>query len=71
MIPADPVPTCGGNTLIIPVGVKDQREVEARQDVLVYTGAPAGKTIGSDRSDQSRALCLLVRARYGLYRETG
>lgn len=36
--PADPVPTCGGNTLIIPVGVKDQREVEARRDVLVYTG---------------------------------
>jgi hypothetical protein len=38
--PADPAPTCGGNTLIIPVGVKDQREVEMRQDVLVYTGAP-------------------------------
>lgn len=36
--PADPVPTCGGNTLIIPVGVKDQREIEARRDVLVYTG---------------------------------
>lgn len=36
--PADPVPTRGGNTLIIAVGVKDQREVEVRQDVLVYTG---------------------------------
>jgi uncharacterized protein len=35
--PADPVPTCGGNTLIIPFGVADQREVEAREDVLVYT----------------------------------
>jgi putative CocE/NonD family hydrolase len=43
--PADPVPTCGGNTLIIPVGVKDQREVEARQDVLVYTGEPLEKPL--------------------------
>ena len=38
--PANPVPTCGGNTLIIPVGVADQREVESRRDVLVYTGDP-------------------------------
>ena len=38
--PAHPVPTRGGNTLIIPIGVQDQREVEARQDVLVYTGEP-------------------------------
>jgi putative CocE/NonD family hydrolase len=43
--PADPMPTWGGNTLIIPVGVKDQREVEARQDVLVYTGEPLGKPL--------------------------
>jgi putative CocE/NonD family hydrolase len=43
--PADPVPTNGGNTLIIPVGVKDQREVESRQDVLVYTGAPQEKPL--------------------------
>jgi putative CocE/NonD family hydrolase len=41
--PADPVPTRGGNTLIIPVGVADQREVENRQDVLVYTGEPLEK----------------------------
>jgi hypothetical protein len=38
--PNDPVPTCGGNTLIIPMGVQDQRPVEARQDVLVYTSEP-------------------------------
>jgi uncharacterized protein len=35
--PADPVPTRGGNTLIIAMGVQDQRPVEARPDVLVYT----------------------------------
>jgi hypothetical protein len=38
--PNNPVPTCGGNTLIIPPGVQDQRQVEARPDVLVYTSDP-------------------------------
>ncbi len=38
--PSDPVPTKGGNTLIIPQGVADQRQVEDRQDVLVYTSDP-------------------------------
>lgn len=43
--PADPVPTRGGNTLIIAVGVQDQRDVEARQDVLVYTGEPLSEPL--------------------------
>lgn len=38
--PDDPVPTTGGNLLVLPIGVKDQREVEARPDVLVYTSEP-------------------------------
>ncbi len=38
--PNDPVPTGGGNTLIIPMGVQDQHPIEARQDVLVYTSEP-------------------------------
>ncbi len=38
--PDNPVPTCGGSTLIISTGVQDQREVEARDDVLVYTSDP-------------------------------
>ena len=38
--PADPVQTRGGSTLIIPQGVADQREVESREDVLVYTSGP-------------------------------
>ena len=38
--PVDPVPTRGGSTLIIPQGVADHREVEAREDVLVYTSDP-------------------------------
>ncbi len=35
--PADPVPTMGGNTLIIDYGVFDQTPAENRPDVLVYT----------------------------------
>jgi uncharacterized protein len=39
--PNDPVPTKGGSMLgPIPTGPHDQREVEARQDVLVYTSEP-------------------------------
>jgi putative CocE/NonD family hydrolase len=38
--PRDPVPTCGGNTLVIPLGVSDQRPVEERRDVLCYTSEP-------------------------------
>jgi putative CocE/NonD family hydrolase len=44
--PADPVPTTGGRTLMpgheasIALGARDQREIEARPDVLVYTTAP-------------------------------
>ena len=37
--PDDPVPTRGGNTLILAMGVQDQRPVETRADVLVYTSA--------------------------------
>jgi putative CocE/NonD family hydrolase len=37
--PDDPTPTRGGNTLIIAMGVQDQRPVEARSDVLIYTSA--------------------------------
>jgi putative CocE/NonD family hydrolase len=37
--PDDPVPTRGGNTLILAMGAQDQRPVEARDDVLVYTSA--------------------------------
>jgi hypothetical protein len=38
--PRDPVPTIGGPILLAPIhrpGARDQREIEARPDVLVYT----------------------------------
>lgn len=38
--PDDPVPTRGGNTLILAMGVMDQRPLETRADVLVYTSEP-------------------------------
>ena len=41
--PMSPVPSVGGRTLhneILPGGVVDQREVETRDDVLVYTSTP-------------------------------
>jgi putative CocE/NonD family hydrolase len=36
--PDDPVPTRGGTTLGIALGVFDQAKIEEREDVLVYTG---------------------------------
>lgn len=38
--PADPVPTRGGLQLTIPAGGMDQRAIESRPDVLVFTSAP-------------------------------
>ena len=43
--PNDPVPALGGNNLSIPLGVKDQRPVEARRDVLVFTSEPQGQPL--------------------------
>jgi len=37
--PHDPVPTNGGNNLEIPCGPLDQRPIENRADVLMYTSA--------------------------------
>ncbi|MEW6296939.1 MAG: CocE/NonD family hydrolase [Thermodesulfobacteriota bacterium] len=38
--PNDPVPSLGGNNLTIDMGVQDQRPVEERNDVLVFTSDP-------------------------------
>ena len=38
--PDDPVPSLGGANLAIDMGVQDQRPVEKRRDVLVYTSEP-------------------------------
>jgi putative CocE/NonD family hydrolase len=38
--PADPAPTIGGRNLMIDAGIYDQRDVEARDDVLVFETEP-------------------------------
>jgi len=38
--PKNPVPTVGGNNLLLPLGPMDQREVSSRQDVLKYETEP-------------------------------
>jgi uncharacterized protein len=38
--PANPVPSIGGYELTIPAGPKDQRPIESRDDVLVFTTEP-------------------------------
>ena len=38
--PRDPVPTVGGNNLLLPLGPMDQRPVSSRPDVLVYETEP-------------------------------
>jgi putative CocE/NonD family hydrolase len=38
--PDRPVPTVGGSNMTIPAGPVDQRGVEGREDVLVFTSAP-------------------------------
>jgi uncharacterized protein len=47
--PADPTPTTGGNACcrenIVPQGPYDQRPVERRDDVLVYTSEPLGEPL--------------------------
>ena len=49
--PANPVPTRGGATLMtpeFPAGPMDQREIEARPDVLSFTSAALGAGHRSD-----------------------
>ncbi|MBC7328107.1 CocE/NonD family hydrolase [bacterium] len=43
--PKNPVPTIGGYQLTIPAGPMDQRKIEERPDVLVFTSAPLNKPL--------------------------
>jgi hypothetical protein len=43
--PKNPVPTIGGNNLLIPSGPKDQREAEQRGDVLKFTSSVLGAPV--------------------------
>jgi hypothetical protein len=56
--PHDPVPTRGGTALGLKAGVFDQREVERRSDVLVYTG----ETLMSDLEVTGPVMMVLYAA---------
>lgn len=43
--PDNPVPSLGGNNLTVDMGVQDQRPVEGRNGVLVYTSQPLGQAL--------------------------
>jgi predicted acyl esterase len=43
--PKNPVPTVGGNNLLLPLGPMDQREVSSRPDVLKYETAPLAEAV--------------------------
>src|SRR4051794_1040293 len=43
--PQDPVPTLGGQNLLIPKGPMDQRPVESRPDVLLFTTEPLARPV--------------------------
>ena len=43
--PKDPVPTVGGNNLLLPLGPMDQREVSGRPDVLKYETEPLAQPV--------------------------
>lgn len=56
--PADPVPTVGGNTLLVPAfraGPVDQARVEAREDVCVFTS----DALEADLEVTGRVRCVL------------
>jgi uncharacterized protein len=43
--PADPTPSLGGPIMLTSKPVRDNRELEARADVVTFTGAPLGATL--------------------------
>ena len=43
--PRDPVPTVGGNNLMLPLGPMDQREVSSRADVLKFETQPLAEAL--------------------------
>jgi predicted acyl esterase len=43
--PTNPVPTVGGYQLTLPAGPRDQRSIESRDDVLVFTSAPLAQPL--------------------------
>ena len=62
--PANPVPTMGGYELTIPAGPKDQRPIEGRPDVLVFTSDSLAEPM--EVTGQVRARLYRLERRAGL-----
>ena len=73
--PANPVPTVGGPLCCDPMhlapGPRDQKEVEARPDVLVYSTPPLDSDLEVTGPDNSRLIRQVFRRRHGLHRQAG
>ena len=65
------MPSQGGNNLAIPLGVQDQRSVEERRDVLVYTSDPMERPLEVTGAYQDIPLGGDHRDGHRLYRQTG
>ncbi len=62
---------CAAIPSVFPWGPMDQRGVEKRRDVLVYSTAPLAVRYRGHGTDQGGALRLFERARYGFHRQAG
>ena len=73
--PRNPVPTAGGsvccNPKLLPWGPLDQRAVEKRRDVLVYTSPPLKAPRRGDRPRARYAVRFDVGAGYGFHGQAG
>ena len=69
--PDDPVPSLGGNNLAIDMGVQDQRPVEERKDVLVYTSDPLDQALEVTGPVTVELMGVVIGNRYRLHREAG
>ena len=73
--PRDPVPTVGGplccDATHLAAGPRDQRPVELRHDVLIYSTAPLASRHGGYRPGQRGTLCEIVSPGHRFHGETG
>ena len=73
--PADPVPTLGGplccDARKLPAGPRDQRPVEARPDVLVYSTPPAGEDLEVTGPVTADLFVALIGCRHGFHGQAG
>ncbi len=71
--PMNPVPSYGGNVCCtgnaVQGGAFDQRKMETRPDILVYSSEPLKERHGSQWTGRGHALCFLGREGHGLHRQ--